>query len=142
MDLIKNIFLVEDDTDDQLFFTDALKEIDSTIECRIANNGIEALELLKKMPVLPGILFLDLNMPLLNGYEFLNELKTETRLSIIPIVIFTTSNEPREAQMTRKLGADVFLSKPSEFGVLRSKLTQILSLDFSKGLLRAEPYSF
>jgi CheY-like chemotaxis protein len=142
MALIKNIFLVEDDIDDQLFFTDALKEIDPTIECRIAKNGKEALELLKKMSILPGILFLDLNMPLLNGYEFLNELKAETLISVIPIVIFTTSNDPREEQMTRQLGADVFFSKPSEFNELRSKLIQILSLDFSTKLSRTIPHSF
>ena len=55
----KNIFLVDDDIDDQLFFTDALKEIDSGISCAIANNGREALEHLRKMTLLPEILFLD-----------------------------------------------------------------------------------
>jgi CheY-like chemotaxis protein len=125
----KNIFLVDDDVDDQLFFTDALKEIDSTILCSIANNGKEALEQLKSLSSLPEILFLDLNMPFMNGYECLSQLKNETRLSKIPVVIFTTSNDPKDAEITHQLGAEVFLSKPNEFTLLREKLEKILSLN-------------
>lgn len=126
----KNIFLVDDDADDQLFFIDALKEIDSEISCSIANNGKEALEQLKNLRALPEILFLDLNMPFMNGYECLSKLKTESRLSKIPVVIFTTSSDPRDAELTHQLGAEVFLSKPNEFSKLKSKLEKILTLDF------------
>jgi len=127
----KNIFLVDDDVDDQLFFTDALREIDSNISCAIANNGREALDYLRKMTLLPEILFLDLNMPFMNGYECLSHLKNELRLSRIPVVIFTTSNDPKDAEITHQLGAEVFLSKPNEFKLLREKLEKILALDFS-----------
>ena len=127
----KNILLVDDDLDDQLFFTEALKEIDSNIYCAIANNGREALENLRKMTSLPEILFLDLNMPFMNGYECLSHLKNELKLSRIPVVIFTTSNDPRDAEITHQLGAEVFLSKPNEFNLLREKLEKILKLDFS-----------
>ena len=127
----KNIFLVDDDVDDQLFFTDALKEIDSGIFCSIANNGKEALDQLRKLNELPEILFLDLNMPFMNGYECLSQLKNESRLSKIPVVIFTTSNDPKDAEITHQLGAEVFLSKPNEFSLLREKLEKILALDFS-----------
>jgi CheY-like chemotaxis protein len=141
MILTKNIFLVDDDVDDQLFFTDALKEIDSEISCVIANNGKEALEQLRKLSNLPEILFLDLNMPFMNGYECLSQLKNETRLSKIPVVIFTTSNDPRDAEITHQLGAEVFLSKPNEFGKLRSKLEKILMLDFKGNSQLISQYS-
>jgi len=127
----KNIYLVDDDVDDQLFFTDALKEIDANISCSIANNGREALENLRKMTSLPEILFLDLNMPFMNGYECLSELKNELKLSRIPVVIFTTSNDPKDAEITHQLGAEVFLSKPNEFRLLREKLEKILALDLA-----------
>jgi CheY-like chemotaxis protein len=127
----KNIFLVDDDVDDQLFFTEALREIDSNISCSFANNGREALEHLRNMTSLPEILFLDLNMPFMNGYECLSHLKNEVKLSRIPVVIFTTSNDPRDAEITHQLGAEVFLSKPNEFHLLREKLEKILALDFS-----------
>ena len=128
--LMKRIFLVDDDIDDQLFFTDALKEIDESIQCDIANNGKDALERLKNLLLLPDILFLDLNMPFMNGYECLSQLKNETRLAGIPVVIFTTSNDPKDVEITHQLGADVFLSKPNEFTLLREKLERILKLDF------------
>ena len=137
----KNIYLVDDDTDDQLFFTDALREIDSGIACSIANNGREALENLRSMTLLPEILFLDLNMPFMNGYECLSQLKNEIRLSRIPVVIFTTSNDPRDAEITHQLGAEVFLSKPPEFKQLREKLEKILALDFSGDVHLISQYS-
>ncbi len=55
----KKILLVDDDTDDQLFFVDAIKELIPTIECSIANNGLEALEHLEKVPQPPSLIFLD-----------------------------------------------------------------------------------
>ena len=127
--LKKKIFLVDDDVDDQLIFTEALKEIDESIECEIANNGRDALDQLKKRTHFPDILFLDLNMPFMNGYECLSQLKSETQLASIPVVIFTTSNDPRDVEITHQLGANVFLSKPNEFNQLREKLERILQLD-------------
>jgi CheY-like chemotaxis protein len=137
----KNIFLVDDDVDDQLFFTDALKDIDSSISCSIANNGKEALDYLNRLTLLPEILFLDLNMPFMNGYECLSKLKNEVRLSRIPVVIFTTSTDPKDAEITHQLGAEVFLSKPSEFKQLREKLEKILALDFSADAQLISQYS-
>jgi CheY-like chemotaxis protein len=137
----KNIFLVDDDADDQLFFTDALKDIDSSISCSIANNGKEALDYLSRMTMLPEILFLDLNMPFMNGYECLSRLKNEDRLSRIPVVIFTTSSDPKDAEITHQLGAEVFLSKPNEFRQLREKLEKILALDFSADAQLISQYS-
>ena len=137
----KNIFLVDDDADDQLFFTEALREIDSNISCTIANNGREALEHLRQLTLLPEILFLDLNMPFMNGYECLSQLKNEIHLSRIPVVIFTTSNDPKDAEITHQLGAEVFLSKPPEFKLLRQKLERILTIDFSADAQLLSQYS-
>ncbi len=141
MAITKNIFLVDDDADDQLFFVDALKEIDAEITCGIANNGKEALEKLKALHVLPEIVFLDLNMPFMNGYECLSHLKNELKLSKIPVVVFTTSNDPKDAEITHQLGADVFLSKPNEFNKLRSKLERILNLNFRENSHLISQYS-
>lgn len=126
----RKVFLVDDDEDDQLFFMDALKEIDPSIQCSVAKNGKEALNLLKELTILPDVIFLDLNMPFMNGFECLKVLKTEIKLSIIPIVIFTTSNDPRDVQLTHRLGAEVFLSKPNDFNQLKQKLEHILKINF------------
>jgi CheY-like chemotaxis protein len=131
MTLLKNIFLVEDDIDDQFLFLDALKEIDRSISCRVAENGKEALNDLKRLTELPDLIFLDLNMPLMNGFECLGKLKKDKRLRDVPVVIFTTSKNPADAEATHQLGANVFFSKPSRFADLKSKLQRILSINFS-----------
>ena len=69
-------------------------------------------------------------MPYMNGFECLKVLKTEIKLSLIPIVIFTTSNDPRDVQLTHRLGAEVFLSKPNDFNQLKLKLEHILKINF------------
>ncbi len=130
MILLKNIFLAEDDSDDQFLFTDALNEIDSSIKCQIANNGKETVEALTKLEVLPDVIFLDLNMPYMNGFECLSKLKNDVRLSQLPVVIFTTSQNPADVEATHQLGANVFLSKPAKFADLKAKLQRILSIDF------------
>ena len=137
----KNIFLVDDDDDDQLFFKDALWEIDSTINCSVANNGKDAIKILNELTVLPDVIFLDLNMPFMNGFECLKVLKTEIRLSIIPIVIFTTSNDPRDVELTHRLGAEVFLSKPNDFTLLKEKIERILSMNFTSYTPEINQYS-
>jgi CheY-like chemotaxis protein len=127
----KRILLVDDDPDDQLYFQDAINEISPNLKCEIVNNGREALQNII-IPPPPDVIFLDLNMPVMNGYECLTELKKTPQYSHIPVVIFTTSKNERDIERTQKLGASLFLTKPSNFSTLCSKLNQILDLDFSK----------
>jgi CheY-like chemotaxis protein len=129
--LLQNIFLAEDDPDDQYLFTDALKQIDPSISCQVASNGKEVISLLKSQASLPDLIFLDLNMPLMNGFECLSRIKNDKRLNNIPVVIFTTSRNPEDAHATHQLGANVFLSKPNDFAELKSKIKRILQLDFA-----------
>ena len=126
MSLHKKILLVDDDSDDQLFFVDAIKELAPTIECEIANNGLEALDHLEKIPPPPALIFLDLNMPLMNGYECLAQLKKINNYKEIPVIIFTTSNHPVDMERTMSMGAKMFLTKPPDFTVLKEKLQHIL----------------
>jgi CheY-like chemotaxis protein len=67
----KNRFLVEDDDDDQLLFTEAINEIDNSISLGFAANGVDALSKLCKMSILPDMIFMDINMPLMNGLDCL-----------------------------------------------------------------------
>ena len=131
MSIHKKILLVEDDTDDQLFFVDAVKEIQPTLECDIASNGLEALDHLDKVPPPPSIIFLDLNMPIMNGFECLAKLKAIKQYKEIPVVIFTTSNQPVDVERTISMGAKLFLTKPPDFEVLKDKLHDILKTDFA-----------
>ncbi len=131
MGIYKKILLVDDDIDDQFFFADAVKELAQTLECVIANNGLEALGHLKDVSPLPSLIFLDLNMPIMNGFECLAKLKEINLFKEIPVIIFTTSNHPVDVERATSMGANLFLTKPPDFEVLKNKLYDILKTDFT-----------
>lgn len=87
-----NILLIEDDTIEIMKFNRVLKTIESNHKIIEANNGEEALEILKEKENTPDIIILDLNMPRINGIEFLGILKQDPVLKYIPAIILTTSN--------------------------------------------------
>jgi CheY-like chemotaxis protein len=121
----KIILLVDDDEDDQLIFTDALSELGGDIQCITVNNGLEALVYLQKMPN-PILIFVDLNMPVMNGFDFLKTIKGNLRLEKIPVVIYTTSDHPRDKKETLANGAHLFFTKTPDFKKLKTTLSEIL----------------
>ena len=123
----KQIFLIDDDTDDQELFISAVEKIDQDVDCKVASNGLEALGILAKQEVTPNWIFLDLNMPLMNGQEFLQKIKSEESLKHIPIFVFTTSSNPRTKKEVLELGARKFITKPNSFNELLSLLRPIVS---------------
>lgn len=125
------ILLIDDDEDDQLFFKEALELINPLLQCETAGNGKIALELLKSSDSLPDLIFLDLNMPVMNGLEFLNHKNKDTKINKIPLGIFTTSNIIEDIELTKKLGVKFFMTKPSDFKILYMKLQQLLTVDFT-----------
>ena len=124
----KSIFLVEDDKDDQDFFLDALKEIANTNLFAIANNGIEALYKLKHSTILPDIIFMDINMPMMNGMECLKAVTNNPLTKHIPVIILTTDGNCKE--LIQQLGARAFIKKPSNCKVLVDKIEQLINMDF------------
>lgn len=130
MRTVQRILLVEDDKDDQEFFINAMNEIDNTSSYDIANNGKEAIDLLKEARLLPTLIFLDINMPLMNGMEFLELMRKDPNMMNIPVVVLSTSAE--EKKRAKDLGANAYIRKSSDYKVLRGKLKQMLDLDFIK----------
>lgn len=129
----RRILLIDDDVDDQLIFTDMISEITTGVECIIAGNGVEGLQLLKSGAPAPSLIFLDLNMPLMNGFDCLKRIKEDKKLKHIPVIIFTTSDSPVDKKRTSEQGAEMFLTKTPDFKKLKSKLSEILDTDFSNG---------
>ncbi len=84
---MKKIFLIDDDEDDQFMFKEVIESINPTLQCETATNGKIALDKLKVSASLPDIIFLDLNMPVMNGFDFLIQIKKENQLNEIPVVI-------------------------------------------------------
>ncbi|GAB3282202.1 response regulator [Larkinella harenae] len=120
-------FLIDDDEDDQELFTLALKKVDPTLTCVVADDCREALQKLKQDDNFwPQYIFLDLNMPRMHGKQCLVELKKIARIEHIPIIIYSTSSELKDIVETRELGATDFLTKPPLLSTLTAHLSKLL----------------
>ncbi|WP_247234725.1 response regulator [Telluribacter sp. SYSU D00476] len=118
--------LIDDDQDDQEIFALALNKVDPTIHCVTADDGLDALQKLNRnSDFVPEYIFLDLNMPRMNGKQCLTELKKIERLDQTPIIIYSTSSEPRDILETKQLGATDFMTKPSFIDALTASLAKV-----------------
>lgn len=112
----KPILLVEDDRVDQITVKRALKDINVTNLLVVVNNGEEALEFLKdEKNEKPGIILLDLNMPKMNGLEFLKVAKQDNSLKRIPVVVLTTSKQDQDKIESFNLGVAGYMVKPVDY---------------------------
>ena len=128
MKKLKSILLVEDDQDDQFFFTEALSKIENATLYAIANNGKEALDYLESSATLPDIIFMDINMQIMNGIECLTNIMKNPNIRNIPVIILSTSSSQKD--LTYSLGAKAFIRKPCDEKCLYSKIEQMINLDF------------
>jgi CheY-like chemotaxis protein len=122
------LFIIDDDVEDQEIFIEAVKEVSSTIRCQTSTSGEDALKKLEQSgEAMPDLIFLDLNMPKLNGKQILRELKSHNLLKPIPVIMYSTSFAPRDIEEIQQLGAVHHLLKPSRFDDLCNALRTILS---------------
>lgn len=105
------IFYTDDDEDDLSIFTDAVESLPEEIQLQTYNGGDKLLTAIYNPPPTPYVVFLDLNMPGKNGFDVLKELRDSAKKDI-PVVIFSTSNEPGIIEKCRLLGANLFITKP------------------------------
>ncbi|WP_433831278.1 response regulator [Flavobacterium anhuiense] len=123
----KNILLIDDDIDDTQFFLEALQKINKETLCRTAMNPSKALEDLVIAEQLPDIIFLDYNMPAVNGLEFLKRMLQIERLRHIEVIVLST---PPEEVMTPWLDRNnirvKYISKPVHMEELQEILKDLL----------------
>ena len=130
---IKNILLIDDDKDDADLFCEALGSIDPSVVCEFAGHGADALNMLNNTSKeKPNIIFLDLNMPVMNGWDCLQNLKKNELLKDIPVVIYSTSAHQGERARAFGLGAFGFITKPHRFTVLKSILSVLVTTPIDK----------
>lgn len=121
------IFLVEDDIDDQDLFHDALAEIDKDFHLITAVNGVEAMRKFNQDTYLvPDYIFMDLNMPMMNGLQCLKEFKKIPSFEKVPVIIYSTSSSERDKQEAHKAGAFYYFNKPYSFTELCAELKVVL----------------
>lgn len=112
------IYLVEDDVEDQRFFSEALSEVQDTVHLTILSNGMELMQSLESASKLPDIIFLDLIMPEMNGEACLERIRIEARYDSIPVLIFSTLYHLETVERLFAKGANRYLQKPVVFSAL------------------------
>ena len=133
-----NIVIADDDADDHFFLEEAMRSAGIRSNLISVYNGSQLLDLLftrgnyanqsfKK----PDLVLLDLNMPVLDGFTALQQIKRDSYLKNIPVYIFTTSRREADRKMCINLGADDFYSKPSEFTVLQKVVQEMMTKAFN-----------
>lgn len=112
-----NILLVDDDEVDVMTVKRAFQKANITNKLFVASNGIEALEMLRggAVPTTRRLILLDLNMPKMNGLEFLREVRNDPALAPLTVVVLTTSNEDRDRVDAYQLNVAGYLLKPVTF---------------------------
>lgn len=126
--------LADDDIDDQEFFLEALREIDQNINCVVANDGLQALEMITKdATFVPDFIFLDQNMPRMSGLQCLRELRKIDRLADAKIVMYSTSvHVQKDYEEAQSLGVHKFFKKTPSFRELVITLGELLGRDVTQ----------
>ena len=138
-----NILLADDDTDDCLFFKDALTELPLQTHLRAVHDGEKLMQLLTNETYeLPHVLFLDLNMPRKNGFECLIEIKQSKKLRQLPVIIFSTSFEQEDVNLLYDNGAQYFIRKPSEFSQFKKIIHRTITIIGQKNISQPDRENF
>ena len=121
-----NILLIEDDAIEVMKFNRILKTLNLNHRIIEANNGEAALDILKVKEITPDIIILDLNMPKLNGIEFLTILKNDGVLKYIPSIILSTSSNHKDMLECYKLGVAGYILKPLKYDDYVDRIKKLL----------------
>ncbi|MCO6148894.1 response regulator [Flavobacterium sp. NRK1] len=134
--LYKHVLLADDDHDDCDIFSEVFAACFPNTKLSISNDGGKLMDHLNRPPEpLADIIFLDLNMPILTGPECLQQIRDSKRLSNHIVIIYTTSSSPDDVERMYALGANFFITKPTDFmkmGKLISKAMAMASATGSK----------
>ena len=119
------VLIIDDDEDDRFFMQHAFKADSSLTQVHLAAGGQQALDLLSSTQLLPDVILLDLNMPIMNGFEILGHLKQSVLYQSVPVVILTTSEATADKERARQLGATEFITKPTTYSGLSAIANRI-----------------
>ncbi|WP_276166091.1 response regulator [Zobellia alginiliquefaciens] len=127
-----DLFLADDDTEDRELFVEALSEINMPTKVTEFDNGVDLMDDLFSKSPLPDAIFLDLNMPLMNGFECLTDIRNFPRFKDIKVIVYSTSYRQREVNQLQTDGANQYIQKPSSFEDLKIMLQKSLKTIIQK----------
>lgn len=137
------VLLVDDDADDRELFADAIAEIDAKVKVLILESGKRLMDyLFAPDQNLPDILFLDINMPVKNGFECLEEIRAHETTKNLCVIMFSTSNGQYDVDKSYSLGADGYIQKPFSLAEMRNILKKTLDTDWKDPCAALERHNF
>lgn len=129
-----NIFYADDDDDDLMFFNDAVHSISNnsqkTIKLHIHKNGENLLETIRLNKIENSVVFLDLNMPRKSGFNFLKEIREEPEINKVPVIIYSTSSDDTNIELSHNLGANFYAVKPYDFNDLIKMIASAINFNW------------
>jgi CheY-like chemotaxis protein len=138
-----NIVLAEDDSDDRYLFEEALTKANPDAELTTVENGEELMKHLHdKGEPNPDMIFMDINMPVKNGIETLEEIRDKEQFNDIPVVMLSTSDNKKDIEETYAKGANLYVKKPSLFSHFIKILKKIFALDWKAFLSKPKKENF
>ena len=132
-----SILFIEDDVVETMKMHRTISRLSVSYNIQEAKNGEDALKLLIKKDNLPDIILLDLNMPKINGIEFLEILKNDETLKYIPAIVLTTSSNRKDVLECYKIGIAGYILKPLKYEDYVSKLEKVLAYWSINELIKA-----
>ena len=121
------IMLIDDDKDDRELFAEALQEVDTEFELVTAKSGEQALEMIVQHNfIIPELIFLDLNMPGMNGWQCLAQIRKNKALKDTHVIIYSTTQRDEDNERTKSFGATSFLTKPYRYTELVDALADVM----------------
>lgn len=125
------ILIADDDEDDRIFFRDALQEIKVSTNLTLVDDGSQLMTYLNNPDNrVPDVLFLDLNMPVLNGMNCLIEIRKNSRLKDLAVAIYSTSSSEENIEEAFVQGANIYIKKPNDFSALKIILEHVITLNW------------
>lgn len=126
--MAKMILLIDDDSDDRVLFSEAISEVAPEAVCWTEADGRKALaDLYDSSMQLPDVIFLDINMPRISGWECLDRIKSEDSTRDIPVIMFSTSSHQKDVERACRCGASCLLTKPADYEELKESLINIVN---------------
>lgn len=129
---LRTIILTDDDEDDRDFFRAAVESTNPDVNLLTFNDGVSLTEYMFSNPKAdPQMIFLDINMPRMNGFECLTALRQRYNPDELPIVMYTTSENELDLQEATRLGANLYVRKPTDFNRLKTIVHNVLSIEWN-----------
>lgn len=136
------IFYTDDDLEDLEFFREATESLSQSVELVTLNSGEALLNVLDNPPPRPHLIFLDVNMPGLTGFDVLEKVRTKGNFKQLPVIMFTTSNDQVIIDRSLSLGASFFVQKSGSFPNLKKSIEYALKIDWSTFKTTAENFVY